>query len=78
MKIAILGGGISGLSLAYFLLQELRLPTLELHVFEKQSEPGGLCKSFSIGDYHFDYGPHNIHSVLDEFNELMVYIVGFI
>ncbi len=39
MRIVIIGGGISGLSLAYFLLE--REPSLELFVFELEKKPGG-------------------------------------
>jgi len=40
-KIAVIGGGVSGLSLAYFLARLGHLPT----VFEKSSELGGLLKN---------------------------------
>jgi oxygen-dependent protoporphyrinogen oxidase len=38
-RIAIIGGGISGLSLAYFLLE--KRPSLEIIVFESEETPGG-------------------------------------
>jgi oxygen-dependent protoporphyrinogen oxidase len=38
-RIAIIGGGISGLSLGYFLLE--KDPELDLVVFEAEKKPGG-------------------------------------
>ena len=39
MRVAIIGGGISGLSLAYFLLE--KNPSLDVTIFESEKEPGG-------------------------------------
>ena len=72
MKIAILGGGISGVSLAYFLLGKLRSEDLEIHLFEKESSLGGLCQTIKLDKYRLDLGPHNIHSTNPTFNELML------
>ncbi|MCT4647351.1 MAG: FAD-dependent oxidoreductase [Carboxylicivirga sp.] len=53
--IAILGGGIAGLSTAYHLSNL----NAECKVFEKRSSWGGLCDNFSIGNgYRFDYFVH--------------------
>lgn len=76
MKIAILGGGISGLSLAYHLIRLINNPDFEIHVFEKESEPGGLCRTMRIGDFLFDYGPHNFHSRILGFHESMHQLIG--
>lgn len=53
--IAILGGGISGISAGY----HLRLKGIENIVFEKKANWGGLCDNFTIGDgFRFDYFVH--------------------
>lgn len=44
MKITILGGGLSALSLAYFLQDNDRI--YEINVLEKDDIPGGLCRSY--------------------------------
>jgi len=51
----VLGAGLSGLTLAH----ELGEKPL---VLEKEREPGGLCRSFAIGNTNFDIGPHIIFS----------------
>ena len=50
MKIAILGGGISGCALARMLAADGHNVT----VLEKTERPGGLCKSRKYGDFTFD------------------------
>jgi len=55
MGVVIIGGGVAGLSAAYWLTQAGHQVTL----FEKESELGGLARSFKIGHqyleryYHF-------------------------
>ncbi|MFX1297388.1 MAG: protoporphyrinogen/coproporphyrinogen oxidase [Promethearchaeota archaeon] len=49
--IGILGAGLAGLSTAYHLKKEYI-------IFERDPEPGGLCKSFIIKNYTFDFAPH--------------------
>lgn len=57
-KVVIIGGGISGLTAAYQLVNSGKY---EVHVVEKTDRLGGLLKSFDYGEYgHFDYGAHNI------------------
>ncbi|MEI6128844.1 MAG: FAD-dependent oxidoreductase [Planctomycetota bacterium] len=50
MKIAILGGGISGTTLARLLAAEGH----RVVVLERDARPGGLCKSRKYGDFTFD------------------------
>lgn len=50
MKIAILGGGISGVALARLLAADGHAVT----VLEKAERPGGLCRSRRYGDFTFD------------------------
>lgn len=51
----ILGGGIAGLSLAYFLDR----PST---ILEAQEEVGGLCRSFNAHGVYYDVGPHILFS----------------
>ena len=50
MKIAILGGGISGVALARMLAADGH----RVVVLEKAERPGGLCKSRSASGFTFD------------------------
>ena len=66
-KIAIIGGGISGLSMAHQLMEKN-----EVHVFEKDSKPGGLIKCDVVdGNLYHMVGGHVFNSkrqdVLDWF-----------
>ena len=72
MNVAILGGGISGISLAHFLLNSLRVQNLQIHLFDKGDQIGGLCQTIDLDGFKFDFGPHNIHSTDQVFNSLMV------
>ncbi len=49
-KIAVIGGGIAGLSAGCY----ARMNGFDVEVFEKQNIPGGLCTSWKRGDYIFD------------------------
>jgi oxygen-dependent protoporphyrinogen oxidase len=48
-RIAIIGGGISGLSLAYFLLD--KDPELDIIVFESEQRPGGKIWTEKAGGF---------------------------
>jgi protoporphyrinogen oxidase len=76
VKITILGGGISGVSLAYFLLNKLNIDTLQVHLFEKDESIGGLCQTLEFNGFKSDFGPHNIHSTDKYFNKLMKNMFG--
>ena len=77
MRVAVAGGGISGISAAYFLLHECVDPDLEVHLFERRHAPGGLCRTVEMdGGFRFDFGPHNIHSVDPWFDSLMIELLG--
>jgi protoporphyrinogen oxidase len=52
--LAILGGGITGLSVAHFYRNEYK-------IFEKQKQPGGLCNTIKKNQFLFDYTGHLLH-----------------
>lgn len=53
-KVAVIGSGFSGLSAAAYLAKEGH----EVHVFEKNDQPGGRARQFSTENgYTFDMGP---------------------
>jgi len=56
-KIIVLGAGLSGLSAAWHLQKK----GIDCRVFEKESAPGGLCRSKNIGGFTFDYDGHLLH-----------------
>ena len=62
MKIAILGAGVTGLSLARFLV-EGGIPKESLHLFEADRVVGGLCQSKVIDGFTYDVaGGHILYS----------------
>jgi protoporphyrinogen oxidase len=61
-KIVILGGGITGLTVAWELSKNSQLPVL---LIEKNATTGGLAGSFHRRDRIFDFGSHRIHEQYD-------------
>jgi len=55
--ILVAGAGIAGCAAA----QELQSQGLDYLLLEKNVEPGGLTRSISIGEAHFDYTGHFMH-----------------
>ncbi len=55
--IAILGAGITGLSVAYHLKEKKR----DFVIIEKEKTPGGLCRNVNIDGYIFNYTGHFLH-----------------
>lgn len=53
--IIIIGAGVAGLSAAY------HLGGNEYVILEKDNEVGGLCRSYSISGFRFDYTGHLLH-----------------
>ncbi|MBN2363754.1 NAD(P)-binding protein, partial [candidate division WOR-3 bacterium] len=56
-NVAIAGGGLSGLTAAFF-LQKKNIPYI---LVEKEMNFGGLCRSERYKDYIFDYTGHLLH-----------------
>jgi protoporphyrinogen oxidase len=62
LKTAILGAGVSGLSLARFLI-EGGLDPASVHLFEADRVVGGLCRSKTVDGFTFDVaGGHILYS----------------
>lgn len=77
MRIAVVGGGVSGISAAYWLLQTSGGDRdMEIHLFERRATAGGLCQTVDLDGFSFDFGPHNIHSVDRSFNEFLAVLLG--
>lgn len=67
-KILILGGGMAGISLAYFLDKKSI-------ILEKNNQLGGLCRSFNFNGITYDVGPHIIFSKSKEILDLHTSLV---
>lgn len=70
MRYVILGGGLSGISTAFFLQD--RADTEEILILEKEDAPGGLCRSIEKDGYTYDIGPHILFSKDKEMLSLML------
>lgn len=64
MKIGILGGGITGLTLQRF----LRYPSV---VLERSDSPGGLCRTYFKDGFGYDLGGHILFSKNERINKLV-------
>lgn len=60
MKIAIIGGGISGLATAFYILQEK--PEASITLFEKSDSLGGKMKTKEVGGFFFEEGSNGFLS----------------
>ncbi len=74
MNLCILGGGLSGVSLAYFLQNNPQIKQID--ILEKNENLGGLCSSFKKEGVCYDIGPHIIFSKDKEILELMTSLLG--
>lgn len=73
MKIAILGGGLSGVVVARLLQEKGH----ECHLFEAQDDLGGLCRSKVIDGFVYDLGGgHILHSRNNETLEYILKVTG--
>lgn len=69
-----MGGGLSGVSIAYFLQKNDKIKSIE--ILEKEHELGGLCRSFSLNGLYHDIGPHVIFSKDKEILDLIINFLG--
>jgi len=71
--IGILGGGISGLTLAYFLNKSNKV---KVTVLEKEERMGGLCRTFEKDNFGYDIGGHIMFSKDEATLKEMVGLLG--
>lgn len=69
MKVGILGGGLTGLSLSHFL-------QCDSEIMEKNPVCGGLCRTFSKNEFYYDYGGHIIFSKDPDVLRFMISVLG--
>ncbi len=69
-RYVIIGGGLAGLTVAYF------LGPSESLVLEREPEVGGVCRSIRVGDFVFDYTGHLLHFKHPENREWVVSLLG--
>lgn len=72
LDILVLGGGVAGLAVAYFLKQQGRSPM----VFEAGSTPGGNCRTVQWGEFRFDTGAHRIHDKDPDITRMLTQLMG--
>jgi protoporphyrinogen oxidase len=72
-SVVILGGGVTGLSSAYRLSQN---GNVDVHVVEKEATVGGVCRSFTEGEFTLDYGPHKFYTLIDGIVDELKSIMG--
>ncbi|SDB28997.1 UDP-galactopyranose mutase [Pseudobutyrivibrio sp. YE44] len=73
MNITILGAGLSGISLAYFLQDRDDIEHID--IIEKDDDIAGLCRSIRKDGYTYDIGPHILFSKDKEMLELMLSVL---
>lgn len=73
MNICILGGGLSGISSAYFLQNVNNVD--KITILEKEDSIGGLCRSIKKDGYTYDIGPHILFSKDKEMLNLMLSVL---
>ena len=72
MKIAIIGGGLAGLTAAYLLTKH----NIETIIIEKRDELGGLLKTRTIRGYTFDIG--GSHIIFSRNKEILNFILDLL
>ena len=70
MKTVIIGAGLSGLSLAYYLEKQ---GIKDYILLEKSSGVGGLCKSIKKEGFTFDMAIHMLHLRNEEIINCILY-----
>ena len=74
MNIIILGAGISGISLAYFIQNFKKIKNI--YIIEKDNKLGGLLRSYKFDNIYYDVGPHIIFSKHKEILNLNEKLLG--
>lgn len=74
MNYTILGGGLSAISLAYYLQDSSDID--EIHILEKDEVLGGICRTYVKNGIEYDVGPHIIFSKDKEILDLMNGLLG--
>ena len=74
MNYTILGGGLSAISLAYYLQENKNID--EIHILEKDEVLGGICRTYVKDGIEYDVGPHIIFSKDKEILDLMNNLLG--
>ena len=74
MNYTILGGGLSAISLAYYLQENPNIS--EIRILEKDDTLGGLCRTYEKNGIEYDVGPNIIFSKNKEILELMNGLLG--
>jgi protoporphyrinogen oxidase len=69
MRIGILGGGLSGISLQRFLRHDSE-------VLEKEDVPGGLCRTFNKDGFYYDIGGHILFSKDKKITDFVKKVLG--
>ena len=70
--VIIVGAGVTGLTIAHKLCSE-KFQTI---LTEKESEVGGLARSFRYGDFTFDIGPHGFFRTEQRIEDYIKKILG--
>lgn len=68
VKNLIIGGGLSGLAMAYYLGDDYL-------ILEKEKEPGGYCRTLPNKDYVWDYAGHFYHFQTEKYKNLFLSLV---
>lgn len=74
MKYTILGGGLSAISLAYYLQNDDKIS--EINILEKDEVLGGIARTYVKEGIEYDVGPHIIFSKDKEILDLMNGLLG--
>ena len=70
-KIVVIGGGVTGLSVAWKLSEK----GYEVKVLEMDKFIGGLAGSIKMGNYFFDIGPHAFTTQDEEIFKLSTFAI---
>ena len=62
-RVAILGSGIAGLSVGYWLEQT---KNIDYRIFERNETYGGLARSFKWHDFNCDFATHRFYTTDEE------------